>query len=231
MGLNDKCDVTADGQTIEPCPFCGLDEAFLDVGYNGEGQRIHRVICRNCWATGPMYLDGVPLTRDAAIAAWNEMSHFGHKEDRNDAKHGVGMEKLGPCPFCGSHNIIVCNVGADDGPDLYGAFCQNCDAEGPKYEFKDVVVKKWNYRQRLVGALTARIRPLVEIEIFRHAWCHKDCMYFKRSKSKTAWCQLYGVGLVKSDVGFMRAARCFDDEMGCLQQCWRPENSSIRVPE
>ena len=52
-------------------------------------------------------------------------------------------EKLKPCPFCGSENIII-----EEGP-ISGGFCATCNscfALGPWSSCEDEAIKTWNER-------------------------------------------------------------------------------------
>lgn len=54
------------------------------------------------------------------------------------------MEKLKPCPFCGSTNLIV----VKEGPLSKWAACMGCNAQGPvEFGDEEQAISSWNRRK------------------------------------------------------------------------------------
>ncbi len=60
------------GVTVEPCPFCGGTSLQVQMDYT----RAYKLICKNCWASGPLSLKQGPKAQRvrSAIVGWNEGS-------------------------------------------------------------------------------------------------------------------------------------------------------------
>jgi len=53
--------------------------------------------------------------------------------------------ELKPCPFCGGEEVRTFKYSFAGEPDVY-AQCQNCAADGPMGDTKEMAVEKWNRR-------------------------------------------------------------------------------------
>lgn len=73
-------------------------------------------------------------------------------------------EKLRQCPFCGSSNVGVCNVGK-----IWFAYCDDCMAEGSVCDSKSDAMASWNLRKHIgdarvdVDALADRIHDALGV--------------------------------------------------------------------
>lgn len=54
------------------------------------------------------------------------------------------MQKLKPCPFCGSENLEIAINSIMVNP--YYVWCFDCNAIGPDEKTKTKAIKKWNAR-------------------------------------------------------------------------------------
>lgn len=74
---------------LKPCPFCGKDDAYLDIGTNGSVV-YSRVICGNCGSQTrhfkqPDYVGGSEFI-EKAVKSWNTRSGSKPCEPEDDAE-------------------------------------------------------------------------------------------------------------------------------------------------
>lgn len=112
---------------MNPCPFlgCGSDDTEIMTSFQGNKY----VLCRSCWAEGPVAIRKKSTSDDDveihAIELWNSF----------DGEHRVFGE-ISSCPFaaCGSSRVSVheSNCG--------GRFvvCEDCEAQGPFVDEDDL---------------------------------------------------------------------------------------------
>lgn len=69
---------------LRPCPFCGGTDFYFDQLATEDSEAYHFVVCRDCWAEGPMCMDfpGTDDPRMMASQAWNGMLMDDPPKDR-----------------------------------------------------------------------------------------------------------------------------------------------------
>lgn len=72
-------------------------------------------------------------------------------KDNDDDLMPLCMDVMKPCPFCGGCLIIEEDYSADNMFAMYYIVCKSCGVTSGYYENRDVLIEKWNCRDKRGG--------------------------------------------------------------------------------
>ena len=132
---------------VEPCPKCKSSEFFLTIKYNKEDVEKHRlsaaVICARCDYRFDYILD-LNLNITPFISLYDLI------DPHNKATRAP---KQLPCPFCGSTNLDIEYVPANEDDEGYyhpngycKIYCRKCGSSTMQCHSYEDALEKWNNR-------------------------------------------------------------------------------------
>ena len=134
---------------VEPCPKCKSSEFFLTIKYNKEDVEKHRlsaaVTCTRCNYKFDYILD-LNLDITPFISLYELIAPY-NKATR--------APKQLPCPFCGSNDLDIEYVPADEDDEGYyhsngfcKIYCRKCGSSTMQSHSYEDALEKWNSRKQ-----------------------------------------------------------------------------------